>query len=499
MRTEKKRVRAKPFHEHKVASRLGLDRGDLRRGIVAELNSNEILRTPKELALELDFAAKTTSYQAAVTLFNRSLARESQPLSVMTLNDIVARHGAFINQAELAHATEIFRKFGFDDDGNIVDKSRLPEILGDKPPAKISDPDVLSNALRLELGLEPGWVAPSDTFSRQASNELEYLANSVVVTIDGVLTKQQKQYRKTDSGDDNSTSGRSRSFSWPKHELEDSSSDENEEDKRFLSNHCACISVPNYDPLYLTAADLSVLGKKIKAAMLENHLFKERNVIFLVDGAQDLSILIKSYFSFVEHKVILDWHHLAEKIRAGLSCGAVGTAAEKKAFCQRIKDCLWNGDLGGARILLCQCRDYPSDKELEQMPDNEKAALMEQYKIAGILKCKNPKAINRVLTYLTNKENMIACYRLRKAHGLRNSSNSVEKANDLIISYRQKHNGTSWTRFGSTGLGLIRALVLNQREDLWVLKRKVSFKLRAQSDAIGLNVANQEDSYMLAV
>ena len=76
MRTEKKRVRAKPFHEHKVASRLGLDRGDLRRGIVAELNSNEILRTPKELALELDFAAKTTSYQAAVTLFNRSLASD---------------------------------------------------------------------------------------------------------------------------------------------------------------------------------------------------------------------------------------------------------------------------------------------------------------------------------------------------------------------------------------------------------------------------------------
>lgn len=83
---------------------------------------------------------------------------------------------------------------------------------------------------------------------------------------------------------------------------------------------------------------------------------------------------------------------------------------------------------------------------------------MEQYKIAGILKCKTPKAINRVLTYLTNKESMIPCYRLRKAHGLRNSSNSVEKANDLIISYRQKHNCTSWTRFGSTGLALIRAL-----------------------------------------
>ena len=173
----KKRVRAKPFHEHKVASRLGLDHGYVRREIVAELNSNEIMRTPKELSLELDFAAQTTSYQAAVTLFNRALARESQPLSVMTLNDIVARYGAFINQAELAHATEIFRKFGFDDDGNIVDTSRLPEILGDKPPSEISDPDVLSNALRLELGLELEWVAPSDTFSRQASNCIKFFLN----------------------------------------------------------------------------------------------------------------------------------------------------------------------------------------------------------------------------------------------------------------------------------------------------------------------------------
>ena len=133
------------------------------------------------------------------------------------------------------------------------------------------------------------------------------------------------------------------------------------------------------------------------------------------------------------------------------------------------------------------------------MPDNEKAVLKEQYKIAGILECKNPKAINRVLTYLTNKESMIACYRLRKAHGLRNSSNSVEKANDLLVSYRQKHNGTSWTRFGSTGLALIRALVLNERVDRWVLKRKVSFKLSLQSATTGLNVANQEGGSMHAV
>ena len=133
------------------------------------------------------------------------------------------------------------------------------------------------------------------------------------------------------------------------------------------------------------------------------------------------------------------------------------------------------------------------------MPDNEKAVLLAQYKIAGILKCKNQQAINRVLTYLLNKESMIACYRLRKARGLRNSSNSVETANGLLVSYRQKHNGTSWTRFGSTGLAIIRALMLNKRVALWTVERKVSFKLTPRSAATGLNAANQEYKSMLAV
>ena len=32
---------------------------------------------------------------------------------------------------------------------------------------------------------------------------------------------------------------------------------------------------------------------------------------------------------------------------------------------------------------------------------------------------------------------------------------------DLLVSRRQKRNGTSWTRFGSTGPALVTALVLN--------------------------------------
>ena len=125
------------------------------------------------------------------------------------------------------------------------------------------------------------------------------------------------------------------------------------------------------------------------------------------------------------------------------------------------------------------------------MPENEREVL--QHQLKGILKCKNQKAIEKALTYLDNKSNMIACYRLRAAYGLRNSSNSVEKVNDLLVSRRQKHNGTSWTRFGSTGLALVTALVLNGHLDQWVLSRKVSFELPPlrHSVAAQMEVANQ--------
>ena len=99
---------------------------------------------------------------------------------------------------------------------------------------------------------------------------------------------------------------------------------------------------------------------------------------------------------------------------------------------------------------------------------------------------------------MDNKSNMIACYRLRAAYGLRSSSNSVEsnsveKVNDLLVSRRQKHNGTSWTRFGSTGLALVTALVLNSHLDQWVLSRKVSFELPPlrHSAAAQMEVATQ--------
>ena len=132
------------------------------------------------------------------------------------------------------------------------------------------------------------------------------------------LEKQQKEHRKTPANEDGSTVGDSaragRSSSWPKHEKKSCAGSANKEDKRFLSNYCAYIHAPNKGTICLVAADLGALYKKILACLLYGGLLKGRKLVFIVDGAKDLIDHTQSVLSFVDHKLILDWHHLAKKI-----------------------------------------------------------------------------------------------------------------------------------------------------------------------------------------
>ncbi|HAG12120.1 MAG TPA: hypothetical protein DCK76_12335 [Desulfotomaculum sp.] len=57
------------------------------------------------------------------------------------------------------------------------------------------------------------------------------------------------------------------------------------------------------------------------------------------------------------------------------------------------------------------------------------------------------------------------------------SSNLGEKANDLVVAQRQKHNGMSWSRSGSSGLANVRALFLNKEDESWITRKELNFKL----------------------
>ena len=76
--------------------------------------------------------------------------------------------------------------------------------------------------------------------------------------------------------------------------------------------------------------------------------------------------------------------------------------------------------------------------------------------------------IDDLCQYLEKHREHIPPYALRAELGLRNSSNRVEKANDLCVAQRQKHNGMSWSTVGSGALAQISALILNHELLSWL-------------------------------
>jgi hypothetical protein len=92
-----------------------------------------------------------------------------------------------------------------------------------------------------------------------------------------------------------------------------------------------------------------------------------------------------------------------------------------------------------------------------------------------------PDRIIKLIEYLERVQDTIPCYALRKQLGLRNSSNLGEKANDLIVSNRQKHNGMSWSNDGSLAFATVSATSLNNQINHWLHQRDISFALLVPS------------------
>ncbi len=90
---------------------------------------------------------------------------------------------------------------------------------------------------------------------------------------------------------------------------------------------------------------------------------------------------------------------------------------------------------------------------------------------------KNEKELHHLIGYLEKNRPMIPAYAVRRELGLRNSSNRGEKANDLIVAARQKHNGMSWSKSGSVALASVTALKKNKEYKKWFQEGELEFKL----------------------
>lgn len=164
-------------------------------------------------------------------------------------------------------------------------------------------------------------------------------------------------------------------------------------------------------------------------------------------------------FTFHPYTVIIDWYHLKKKCQELLSMAVKGKEARNKIL-EKLLRILWVGDVKNA------------------------VSYLEGLSPAII---KNQKWLDEQINYLKRKEYSITCYAVRAGLGLRNSSNPVEKSNDILVAQRQKHNGMSWSEHGSSALAAIEMVYQNRYEDTWFRHGRISFVMpKAETDTSDL-------------
>jgi hypothetical protein len=207
------------------------------------------------------------------------------------------------------------------------------------------------------------------------------------------------------------------------------------------------VQVQNKDGSYiLNAASLISALKFLLGFLLANSILKHQ-LVFFADGARIIHTAVIKKFGFTNCKIILDWYHLKKKSKEQLSMALLGSKI-RNAFLDELLPLLWNGNVDGAISLLEKIA-----------PD----------------KVKNQEIINTLIEYLKRVKEYVPCYALRKALGLRNSSNQGEKANDMVVSSRQKHNGMSWSNDGSLAFATVASASYNREVSSWIHNGDINF------------------------
>lgn len=200
----------------------------------------------------------------------------------------------------------------------------------------------------------------------------------------------------------------------------------------------------------LTASGMENAFRMLVAFLLSNNLMQGYSLVFLADGAKNIKGYIEKYFAFRPYILILDWYHLKKKCKELISSSLKGTKDQKKENTQSLLRMLWVGNVDEAVSYL-----------------------------NGLdgLRVKSVSWLGELTGYLERKKAQVCCYALRKGFGLRTSSNRVEKANDLLVAQRQKHNGMSWSFEGSGSLASITAAMENDEIDRWLRTHTLSFSM----------------------
>ena len=168
-------------------------------------------------------------------------------------------------------------------------------------------------------------------------------------------------------------------------------------------------------------------------------------LLILADGA----LWIRNFYDLVQTHVpgvqmVLDWFHLQRKCYQVSSLICVGKPAKAKLVGSLYYH-LWRGQVDEAITALTEARPQ----------------------------AKSPEKVDEFIDYLQARLAFLPNYQERRRQRGFIGSGHAEKANDLLVARRQKHQGMHWSLETSLALATLKTLMLNGGWELYWCDRQV--------------------------
>ncbi len=385
----------------------------------------------KEVALI--YGAAQRSYRQTINVFNHSRRQEVGGTPLNTLCDVTQVEGLKVLDF-LARKTEsIFKTYGFNSQG-------IPEtdctVVREIPDASYLEQEKLQPALTAvcEEIIKKGLSAEDiEQVQKTIIDDKTYEKpeQCVYVHIDDIGVKEQKQHRDK------------------KNVAKEAHVKQTEvtKDKRpAIQNTIARIEHTGKG-FTLTGRNVMEILVLVSAFLLNNAILK-LNIKVCTDGKRDLQDAIVSFFSWHKHlSLLLDWFHVVKKFKEDLSLACKGREIRNRHL-KQLLTLLWFGLIDKAQVYLAA------------IPETD---------------IKNSQAIDRLKAYMERNRKWLPCYAMRSKLKLPNSSNPVERCNNLVTAKRQKHHGMSWSENGSYALTALNAVTINNATKQWVEDRFIPF------------------------
>lgn len=384
--------------------------------------------SPRERLQSLSFEGLSTqlccliSYRDATDILNRLLHRDqdSGRICLKTLSDSIDREGARIENFQEQSAKKVLEMNGFDPETCLPEKT-LPHEITHPQVADISETKIaeaITACSHSKTGQEKADAA-------RLHGRMEDPMQTTYVSIDEIGVTRQKKSRKQEGA----------------------------RETKYVENTVVHIA-QGAGHYILAGVGMEKVLRILVAFLLSNRLMWNQNLVFFTDGARNIRSSLERLFPYRPYAIILDWYHLEKKCREYLSSALKGKEIRNQ-ISETLLKYLWVGNVEYAT-------DYLRHLENDVV--------------------RSWSWLEKLIQYLDKNYSYIPCYALRKELGLRNSSNPVEKANDITVAQRQKHNGMSWSIHGSCALSHIRAVYLNNEEESWLKEKELKFQLSLSTE-----------------